>query len=258
MRLNNKVAIITGATSGIGRAAAELFAKEGAKVILFARRNELGKTILNNIKKIGGDGIFIKGDVSVSKDVKKVINETIKRYGKIDILFNNAGINEKTNPKPHEETEERWDRILNTNLKGTYLFIKYVIPEMIKNKNGSIINNSSVLGSQAVEATSAAYHASKGGVTAYTKKAAISYAKYNIRVNAIQPGFIATEMGNIKWEQLTDTNIIEEKKKKQPLPKMGHPLDVAYAALYFGSDESAYVTGATLLVDGGISSLLHE
>ena len=258
MRLENKVAIITGGASGMGRGAAEIFAREGCSVILAGRRKSVGESVASQIRENGGSATFIQADVSISKQVENLIDETINCYGKINILFNNAGINEKTNPKPHEETEDRWDRILNTNLKGTYLFIKYVIPEMIKNKNGSIINNSSVLGSQAVEATSAAYHASKGGVTAYTKKAAISYAKYNIRVNAIQPGFIATEMGNIKWEQLTDTNIIEEKKKKQPLPKMGHPLDVAYAALYFGSDESAYVTGATLLVDGGISSLLHE
>ena len=252
MRLNNKVAIITGATSGIGRAAAQLFAKEGAKVILFARRNELGKTILNNIKKIGGDGIFIQGDVSVSKDVKKVINQTIKTYGKIEILFNNAGINEKNNPNPHEETEERWDRILNINLKGTYLCIKYVIPEMIKNKNGSIINNSSVLGSQAVEATSAAYHASKGGVTAYTKKAAISYAKYNIRVNTVCPTFVITPMTK---KFLINKKFKNDTLKKIPLGRFADGSDVATAVAFLASDSSKMITGTSILVDGGWTAI---
>ena len=170
------------------------------------------------------------------------------------MLFNNAGINEKKMSIVTDETKNSWDKILDVNLSGMFLMMKYVIPEMVKVGKGSIINNSSVLSFQANKVPSTSYHASKGAVTSLTKKVAIDYAQNKIRVNAIHPGSIATEMTGVDWCNLDESNVIVDFKQKQPLPHMGHPIDIAYAALYLASDESAFVTGTTLTVDGGQSS----
>lgn len=254
MRLQHKVAVITGSTSGMGRASAILFAREGSKVVMAARRKELGEEIARGIRDKGGDVIFVQADVSKAEDVKNVIKAAVDTYGRLDVLFNNAGINDHVNGRPDQEPEEVWDQIIDVNLKGVFLGIKYAVPEMRKVGGGSIINNSSVNDIQADDMSMSSYHASKGGVTALTKKAAVVYAADNIRVNAVNPGPIATEMADISWNDLDDPEVMEMRKKRQPLPRMGHPMDVAYAALYFASDESAFVTGATLLIDGGQSS----
>ena len=258
MRLKDKVAIVTGATAGMGRAAAELFAQEGAKVVLCGRRQQLGDEIVEVIKGRGGEATFVMADVAKAEDVKRVIATAVGSYGRLDVLFNNAGINEHASGDPDKEPEEVWDRIIGVNLKGTFLGIKYAIPEMRKVGGGSIINNSSVNDVQADMVSMSSYHASKGGVTALTRKAAVMYAAENIRVNAVNPGPIATEMVDITWDMLSDPNIIAERKTKQPLRRMGHPMDVAYAALYFASDESAFVTGANLLIDGGQSAAYKD
>ena len=254
MRLKNKVAIITGGTSGMGKATAILFAKEGAKVVICGRRSDLGEQIAKGIRNENGNAVFIKADVSKEKDVKELIKYSLSEFSKIDVLFNNAGINEKKMSIVTDETKNSWDKILDVNLSGMFLMIKYVIPEMVKVGKGSIINNSSVLSFQANKVPSTSYHASKGAVTSLTKKVAIDYAQNKIRVNAIHPGSIATEMTGVDWGNLDESNVIGDFKQKQPLPHMGHPIDIAYAALYLASDESAFVTGTTLTVDGGQSS----
>ena len=193
-------------------------------------------------------------DISKEKDVKELIKYSLSEFSKIDVLFNNAGINEKKMSIVTDETKNSWDKILDVNLSGMFLMIKYVIPEMVKVGKGSIINNSSVLSFQANKVPSTSYHASKGAVTSLTKKVAIDYAQNKIRVNAIHPGSIATEMTGVDWGNLDESNVIVDFKQKQPLPHMGHPIDIAYAALYLASDESAFVTGTTLTVDGGHSS----
>ena len=258
MRLKDKVAIVTGATAGMGRAAAELFAQEGAKVVMCGRREALGQEIVSLIKGRGGEATFVTANVANAADVKRVVDTAVNTYGRLDVLFNNAGINEHAEGDPDKEPEEIWDRIIDVNLKGTFLGIKHAVPEMRKAGGGSIINNSSVNDVQADMVSMSSYHASKGGVTAMTKKAALAYAADNIRVNAVNPGPIATEMVDIPWDKLTDPVIVAERKTKQPLDRMGHPMDVAYAALYFASDESAFVTGATLLIDGGQSAAYRD
>ena len=258
MRLKDKVAIVTGATAGMGRAAAELFAREGASVVLCGRREALGQEIVDLIKERGGEAAFVTADVARAEDVKRVIDTAVDNYGRLDVLFNNAGINEDASGDPDREPEEVWDHVIDINLKGTFLGIKYAVPEMRKAGGGSIINNSSVNDSQAGLASTTSYHASKGGVTALTKKAAVVYAADNIRVNAVNPGPIATEMVDISWEMLTDPDTIEMRTKLQPMRRMGHPMDVAYAALYFASDESAFVTGATLIIDGGQAAAYRD
>ncbi len=254
MRLENKVAIITGGTSGMGKATANLFAKEGAKVVICGRRLDLGQEIVQGIKSGNGDAIFIAADVSNESDVKELVHHSISKYSKVDVLFNNAGINEKQMSKITDETKSSWDKIFDVNLNGMFLMIKHVLPEMVKAGRGSIINNSSVLSLQANKVPSTSYHASKGAVTSMTRKIAIDYAQSNIRINAIHPGSIATEMTGVEWKNLKQSEVIGDFKKKQPLPRMGHPIDIAYAALYLASDESAFVTGTTLTVDGGQSS----
>ena len=258
MRLEGKVAIVTGATAGMGRAAAELFAEEGAKVVLCGRRESLGQEIVEVIKGRGGEAIFVQADVASSEDVRKVVDATVSAYGRLDVLFNNAGIDSGLMDDPSQESEEDWDRVIDVNLKGTFLGIKYAVPEMRKVGGGSIINNSSVNDSQAGAASNISYHASKGGVTALTKKAAVAYAADNIRVNAVNPGPIATEMVDIPWDKLSDPDTIETRLRLQPMRRMGHPMDVAYAALYFASDESAFVTGATLIIDGGQAAAYRD
>ena len=242
----------------MGRAAAELFAEEGAKVVLCGRRESLGQEIVDVIKGRGGEAAFVKADVARVEDMKRVVDAAVEIYGRPDVLFNNAGIDSGLMDDPSQESEEDWDRVIDVNLKGTFLGIKYAVPEMRKAGGGSIINNSSVNDSQAGFAATTSYHASKGGVTALTKKAAVVYAADNIRVNAVNPGVIATEMADIPWDKLSDPDATEWLLKLQPLRRMGHPMDVAYAALYFASDESAFVTGATLIIDGGQAAAYRD
>ncbi len=254
MRLQDKVAIITGGGSGMGRAAAELFTSEGGSVVIAGRRKSVGTKVAEEIQNKGGNCIFVNADVSLSEDVEKMVATTIDRFGKIDILFNNAGINNPSQKDPHEEDEHLFESVLGTNLKGAFLCIKYAVKNMMENRSGTIINNSSVLDSRATHSSSTSYHLSKGGMAMLTKKSSISYAPYNIRVNSIQPGAIATEMSGVKWEKLEDKNINNKRSRMQPIGRMGHPIDVAYAALFFASDESTFITGSTLTVDGGTSA----
>lgn len=254
MRLEDKVAVITGGSSGMGRATAELFASEGGKIVIAGRRKDLGTEVADKINGNGGECIFINTDVSVSKDVEFLVNSTINNFGKIDVLFNNAGINNEDQGDPHKEDETLFDSVLNVNLKGAFLCTKYAVENMMENRSGSIINNSSVLDSRAADSSSTSYHVSKGGLAMLTKKSSLSYAKYNIRVNSIQPGAIATEMSGIDWNDLENEKVHQERSKMQPIARMGLPADVAYAALFFASEESSFITGASLLVDGGTSA----
>ncbi|MEE9324331.1 MAG: glucose 1-dehydrogenase [Dehalococcoidia bacterium] len=250
MRLKDKVALITGGNSGMGKAAAILFAQEGAQVVIAARNEASGRETVKRIVEGGGEAIFVRTDVSRTADVKNVIDTTVRTYGKLNILFNNAGI--FYNAHLLEESEEEWNETIDINLKGVFLCTKYAIPEMIKVGGGSIINNASVwstvVGS---ELTSASYQASKGGVIALTKNTAVIYAKENIRVNSIIGGSIATPMSGIPEDQLDNPEYTKLVEGFALLPRIGYPKDIAYAALYLASDESAFVTGSSLVVDGG-------
>ncbi|MGQ9721667.1 MAG: SDR family NAD(P)-dependent oxidoreductase [Candidatus Jordarchaeum sp.] len=251
MRLKDKVAIVTGAGSGIGRATANLFAREGAKVLVADIEPSLGKDIVEQISKNKGTAVQVVVDVSKADQVKKMIDKCINSFGKLDILFNNAGIE---GPKGllWENEEEDWNKVIDVNLKGIFLGCKYAIPHMMKTK-GSIINTASELG--LVGTTShPAYSASKGGVIALTRSLALQCAPYGIRVNCICPGATETPLLN-RW--------IGEKQKKQrtqevikeiPLGRLGKPIEIAYAALYLASEESSFTTGSILVIDGGSTS----
>lgn len=246
MRLKGKKAIVTGGGGGIGRASAILFAKEGALVAISDIDAEKGKETASLINEQGGKAIFVQTDVSVSHQVKELVEETVSTFGGLDILFNNAGIS-NSNVKGLDLTEEEWDRVIDINLKGVFLGIKYAIPVLRKSGSGAIINTSSMLGLKG-QKYMAAYNASKAGVILLTKNAALEYGKDNIRVNAIAPGVI-------------DTNIIDSWKndprkwpiisKANALGRIGNPEEVANAVLFLASDDASFITGATLSVDGG-------
>ncbi len=245
MRLTNKVAIITGSSSGIGRATAYLFAKEGARVVVVANVNDTGgKETAANITKEGGESIFVHADVSKSADVQNLVKVTVENFGKIDILFNNAGIGFQRTPVENIE-EARWDQIYATNVKSIFLCVKYTVPEMRKTGGGAIINTGSMSAIRP-RMHDSPYGSAKSAVNLLTKSLALELAPA-IRVNCINPGPIST--GIIK----SGPGIKQFQKdiEELPLKRAGTPEDVAFAALYLASDESAFVTGTAINVDGG-------
>ena len=246
-KLEGKVALITGSGSGIGRSTAILFAKEGAKVAVVDYVVEGGEKTVETIIKGGGKAIFIKADVSNSADVQKAITTTVDKYGKLDILYNNAGIEGAMAPIA-DSTEENFDRVISINLRGVFLGMKYGITQMLKQGGGVIISTASVAGLVGFPNITA-YCASKGGVVQLTKTAALEYAKQNIRINCICPGVIWTPM----LERFTGGS--EEAKKQfeatEPVGRMGTPEEIAQAALFLASDDASFVTGVPFPVDGG-------
>ena len=246
-KLDGKVAIITGAGSGIGRATALLFAQEGAKVIVADIVDKQGKEAAETIKKNGGEAVFVHTDVSKTEDVKNVIKEAVTRYGRLNIMYNNAGIEGQMKDTANYP-EDIFDRIISVNLKGVWLGIKYAIPEMLKAGGGSIISTASIAGLVGFPGL-VGYCASKGGIIQITKTAALEYAKQNIRINCIAPGVIATPM----VERLVQSvpGMQEGLTASEPIGRTGKPEEIAKAALYLASDDSTFVTGTTLVVDGG-------
>jgi NAD(P)-dependent dehydrogenase (short-subunit alcohol dehydrogenase family) len=248
VRLKDKVAIITGAASGIGKATAKLFAEHGAKVVVADIDKDGGSQAVTQIQNGGNAAIFVETDVTLKVDTEKMVAQTVETYGKLDILFNNAGIAMRL--PVAELPEEDWHRCLDVNLTGVFLCAKAAIPAMLKNGCGSIINMSSIYGVVGADVR-AAYVASKGGVTNLTRGMALDYAENNIRVNCICPGFVETPLvaGVIKtpeeYQALAD---------KHPMCRLGQPEEIAYGALYLASDESAFVTGIALPIDGGYTA----
>ena len=244
MKLENKVAIITGAGSGIGKETALLFAREGAKVVVADINEKSGGETLAEIKKNGGEGYFAKLDVSNRVEIKQVIKDAVEKYGKIDILINNAGIIQDA--LVLKMTEEQWDRVINVNLKGTFNCIQAVVEVMISQGNGVIINTSSIVGLNG-NVGQVNYAAAKAGLIGMTKTLAKELGKKGIRVNAVAPGFIITPMTSNVPEK-----VLEAMKEKTPLRRLGKAEDIAYAYLYLASDEANFVNGAVLSVDGGL------
>ena len=250
MRLKNKVAIITGAGSGQGRAAALIFSREGARIAVSDWKPELGDETVTLVKKAGGEAIFIRSDVSDSADVQNLVRITVSTYGRIDILYNNAGVG-FSSPLSMSDVintpEADWDRVIAINLRSMYLTAKYGIPEMLKTGGGSIINTASIaalIGSEAAHA----YTAAKGGMVALSRALAVEFGPKNIRVNCICPGAIDTPMIAPVIDPLKKSG---EPFMRSPIRRLGMPEDIANCALYLASDESSFMTGATLVVDGG-------
>jgi len=245
MRLDGKVAIVTGAGSGIGRATAELFAQEGAKVVVAEYRQAAGEETVELIRSHGGEAIFVRVDVSKAEQVERMAQQAVDAYGRIDILFNNAGIFILGTITDTEEAV--WDKTMDVNLKGPYLCSKYVIPHMIRGGGGAIINASSSTGAHDAAANFAAYIASKGGVAMLTKAMAIDYAPHGIRVNAVAPGPTDTPM----LREVLDEKAAAEFTASFPAKRFGQPTEIAQAVLFLASDEASFVTGLIMAVDGG-------
>jgi 3-oxoacyl-[acyl-carrier protein] reductase len=244
MRLENKVAIITGAGSGIGRETALLFAKEGAKVVAVDINEERGKQIIKEIENAGGEAIFFKMDVSNWEHPKEVCNFVKNKYGKIDVLINCAGI--IRDALVTKMTEDQWNSVIDVNLKGPFNCIRAVVDTMMEHGTGVIINVSSIIGLYG-NIGQANYAAAKAGLIGITKALAKELGKKGIRVNAVAPGFIETPMTAQVPEK-----ILQFMKEKTPIGRLGKPGDVAYALLYLASDEANFVNGAVLSVDGGL------
>jgi len=251
MRLANKVAIITGSAGGMGKAAAELFTREGASVVVTDIAAAEGEETVRGIRDAGGSAIFVKANAANEEDVRYMVDAAITAFGHVDVLYNNAGIMPAEDGSVTEITEATWDRIMDVNLKSAFLCSKYVIPHMVKQGKGSIINVASFVAFMGCTVPQDAYTASKGGMLALTKSFAVQYGRQGIRCNAICPGPIETPLLRVLW---TSEEARDLRLNRIPLGRFGEAKDIVYMALYLASDESSWTTGAWLMVDGGISS----
>ena len=255
MRLQGKVALISGAATGVagelmgfGGASARLFAQEGAKVVLGDINEESGQRTASQIREDGGEALFVRLDVTREQDWVSAIQTTVSTFGKLDILVNNAGTGARYTVE--DTTEAVWDAQMDVHAKGVFLGTKHAIPEMRNAGGGSIINISSIYGIVG-SPTSTAYHAAKGAIRLFTKSAAIQYARENIRVNSVHPGYALTPLTADSFQLAAQNDWVLE---RIPLGRMGTATDIAYGILYLASDESSFVTGSELVIDGGTTA----
>jgi NAD(P)-dependent dehydrogenase (short-subunit alcohol dehydrogenase family) len=253
MRFENKVAIITGGTSGIGLATAQLLSQEGARLVLMARNKSRGQKAVKCITSAGGQAIFVPGDVGVTVDCQRCVASTIETYGRLDILFNNAGVI-YVNRNLVETSEEEWDATLGSNLKSIFLMSKFAIPRIAEIGGGAIVNNASIFGLVGGSGV-AAYCAAKGGVVTLTKAMALDHAAQNIRVNCICPGSVDTPMLESEMRELGGIETeLPKFASRHPLNRISSPQEIAQAVAYLASDDASFVTGIALPVDGGRSA----
>jgi NAD(P)-dependent dehydrogenase (short-subunit alcohol dehydrogenase family) len=243
MRLENKVAIITGGASGIGEATVRLFAEEGAKVVI-ADYSDRGQELSKELNANGYDTLFVKTDVTKEDEVKHMISAAVDKYGKLDIMYANAGI--ANDAIAHELSYEQWKRTIDINLSGVFLSDKYAIEQMLKQGTGGAIVNAGSIHSHVSLPNVTAYSAAKGGVKLLTQNLSAAYSKHGIRVNAVCPGYIDTPLiGGV------DPKVKEYLASLHPIGRLGRPDEIAKAVLFLASDDASFVTGASLLVDGG-------
>ena len=249
MRLEGKVAIISGGARGMGASEAKLFAREGAKVVIGDVLEDEGRKTEAEINETGGQALFVRLDVTSQADWDAIVATAVQRFGGLDILVNNAGI--LVSSSIEDMTVEMWDQVMDVNAKGVFLGTKAAIVQMKRTGGGSIINISSISGMIGQDNTNAGYNASKGAVRIFTKSAAVQYASENIRVNSIHPGPIATPMTAAGRDDPDRVRLTEE---RTPMGRYGEPEEVAYGVLFLASDESSYMTGSELVIDGGYTA----
>ena len=250
MRLQNKVALVTGSANGMGASEATLFAREGAKVIVADRQDDAGQSVVDAISAAGGEAYFAHLDVTQAEDWQEVVTTAASRYGKLDILVNNAGISGSYQSDLF--STEAWDRLMDINAKGVFLGMKYVVPEMQKAGGGSIVNISSISGFIGQDYIHMGYNASKGAVRIMTKSAAVQFAKDGIRVNSVHPGMMPPMTTSVAS---ADPVRRQQRLTLIPLGRQGETIEVANAVLFLASDEASYITGTELPVDGGYLAL---
>ena len=255
MRLRDKVALVTGGGSGIGQATALLFAGEGAKVVVSDLEEASALAVAQQVKTSGGEATAVAGDVSVGADAGRMVEAAVRSYGRLDVLVNSAGVTARNALPEDASPEEVWDRVLEVNLKGTYLVSWYAVPEMERSGGGAIVNLASIMGLVGYPVGLGGgfnpYPPSKGGVVQFTRNLAIDCARKNVRVNCICPGFVTT---NLTRSLTDDPEIRKQLEGRHPMGRLGRPEEIAYAALFLASDESSFVTGAPLVVDGGYTA----
>ncbi|GIN40810.1 SDR family NAD(P)-dependent oxidoreductase [Heyndrickxia oleronia] len=251
MELLNKIAIITGAGSGIGRASSLKLANDGAKVVLVDFNKESGEETLKLVKEQGGEGIFVQADVSKSEDVKRYVNEAVETFGRIDIFFNNAGIIQKFAPLTEIE-ESEFDRLVSVNIKGVFLGLQHVIKVMESQGSGSIINTASTAGIRS-EHSLAAYSATKHAVVGLTKSASLEYVKKGIRINAICPGGVQTGITKSVAEMFETSGYVPEEIPNMRIGRYAEPEELAEMVSFLASDRASYMTGSIVVVDGGLT-----
>jgi A-factor type gamma-butyrolactone 1'-reductase (1S-forming) len=249
-RFLGKVALVTGASSGIGKITALEFAKEGARVVIAARRIRESEQVVNQIKEAGGEAVFVQTDVARHDSIRSLIERTVELYGRLDCAFNNAGIAGDVLTPTADHTEENWDNVLNVNLKSVWLCMKYEIGVMLRQGGGTIVNNSSVYGLKSSTVGHVPYAVSKHGVIALTKTAAHEYATKGIRINAVCPGFTHSEAVDAALEarpEMLNKFIADN----VPMQRVGDSIEIARAVLWLCSDEASFITGQALAPDGG-------